>query len=143
MLKAPVPKVLAVTQTLSLAQKAASGSHVASGDENHPPVIGTSTSTQTLVTCTGTHAQPVVPAPDKGISGFYCCALLTALTGDSAPVATGTLADLIWDLHPEDAAKVVSLQGEYSTCFVHALSVFSFIHFLVELAATKYQLEEM
>lgn len=108
-LKAPVPKVLAVTQTPSLAQKAASGMHVASGEENHLPAIGTSAATQ-----------------DKGMPHFYCRALLTPPTGDSAPEATDTLADLIRDLDPEAAAKVVALRGEYSTRFMHALLIFFF-----------------
>ena len=141
-LKASVPKVLAVTQTPSLAQKAASRIHVVSGDKNHPPALGTSASTQTLVTHMGIHAQPVVPAPDKGISHFYWCALLTPPTGDAVSAAMVTLADLIWDLSPEAAARVISLQDEYSTCFVHALSVISFFLFLVELVVTKHQLEE-
>ena len=44
--KAPVPKVLAVTQTVSVAQKAAPRMHITSGEKNHTPVIGTSTATQ-------------------------------------------------------------------------------------------------
>ena len=44
--KAPVPKVLAVTQTVSVAWKAAPGMHVASGEENCAPAIGTSAATQ-------------------------------------------------------------------------------------------------
>ena len=44
--KAPVPKVLAVTQTVSVARKAAPGMHVASGEENCAPAIGTSAATQ-------------------------------------------------------------------------------------------------
>ena len=56
-------------------------------------------------------------------------------------MATETLADLIRDLSPEAAAKVASLQGEYLTCFVHALLIF-FLFWLAELAVAKYRLKE-
>ena len=46
--KQPMPKALVpkVPQTVSVAQKAAPGMHITSGEKNHTPVIGTSTATQ-------------------------------------------------------------------------------------------------
>jgi hypothetical protein len=100
--------------------------HVMSSDENHPSATSTSTPIQTSVMYTGINPQPIILAQDKGISHFYCYVLLTPPTGNSVSVAIETLADLIQNLSPEAAAKVVSLQGKYSTCFIHILSVISF-----------------
>ena len=139
MIKALALKEPAVTLKSLSAQKAASRKRIASGKENQPPVtappaFATSPPTFTSAPTTARHVrtgtQPVVPAPDKGMSACYHHSLLTAQMGNAAP--TATVAEVVQDpnpvgtdtvtaeMAPEEAAELAIVCGEYSTCFLYA-----------------------
>ena len=107
---APVLKELAVAQVSSSTQKAASGMCIASGGETCPPVSATMSSTSRASTSAPTLATHV----DKGMCACYYYALLTALTGNPAPVAT--MPDFLWNANPDVIARYMALTGEYSPC---------------------------